>query len=106
MKILKYVLGAILCVAVVGTANADSAITRCGYLADLAEVIMTGRQQGVAAREFLEFPNNPFPELIEEIVLDAYGNYNRVSSQAAQDRVVREFSNDWYIMCLEVARGR
>ena len=103
MKTLKYVLGAILCVAVVGTANADDRITNCGYVADLATIIMEGRQTGTAAREFLEVPS-PISALVEEMVLRAYTEYDRVHSASAQQRIIQEFANEWYIICLTVTR--
>ena len=105
MKKLNYVLGAILCVAVVGTANADLSdrITNCGYVADLATLIMEGRQNGTAARHFLEIPS-PISPLVEEMVTQAYRDYPRHRTDALKDQVTKEFSNEWYVVCLQALR--
>lgn len=70
----------------------------CEQIQELAEVIMTARQDGAKLNDMMAASDN---RLAHEIVIDAYKEA-RYNTPQFKLKAVNEFSNKWVLGCYEM----
>lgn len=92
---MKYLFAAIAFTLVLATsAQAD----QCQDAGDLAEAVMTARQNGAPISQLMEIANGQ--EIIVKMVLMAYGE-PRYSTDQFQSRAIEDFRNLWEVGCYQ-----
>lgn len=75
----------------------------CRALSNMAEMVMTGRQQGMSVSEMLNSGHTdegPFAAVYQETVIAAYRR-PRYATASVQQREVESFRDDAYVACLD-----
>ena len=80
--------------ALAASAQAD----QCQDAGDLAEAVMTARQNGAPISQLMEIANGQ--EIIVQMVLMAYGE-PRYSTDEFQSRAIEDFRNLWEVGCYQ-----
>ena len=80
--------------ALATSAQAD----QCQDAGDLAEAVMTARQNGAPISQLMEIANGQ--EIIVKMVLMAYGE-PRYSTDQFQSRAIEDFRNLWEVGCYQ-----
>ena len=80
--------------ALATSAQAD----QCQDAGDLAEAVMTARQNGAPISQLMEIANGQ--EIIVKMVLMAYGE-PRYSTDEFQSRAIEDFRNLWEVGCYQ-----
>ena len=83
-----------LTLALATSAQAD----QCQDAGDLAEAVMTARQNGAPISQLMEIANGQ--EIIVKMVLMAYGE-PRYSTDQFQSRAIEDFRNLWEVGCYQ-----
>ena len=83
-----------LTLALATSAQAD----QCQDAGDLAEAVMTARQNGAPISQLMEIANGQ--EIIVKMVLMAYGE-PRYSTDEFQSRAIEDFRNLWEVGCYQ-----
>lgn len=83
-----------LTLALATSAQAD----QCQDAGDLAEAVMTARQNGAPISQLMEIANGQ--EIIVQMVLMAYGE-PRYSTDQFQSRAIEDFRNLWEVGCYQ-----
>jgi len=85
----------------------DEWLEKCGLLANMSEIIMTGRQEGVPMEKYIE-SSRDFSELYEinkKLVIDAY-EISRQSSKAMKKKTIEEYRDKTYLACLKFPKDK
>lgn len=99
----------ILIIFVAGNVTAKVASDVCKETYDIAEKVMIYRQAGVPMPMQMKFADelkglNPeTKQTVRDIVQEAYEE-PKYSTQAYQDKSVKEFSNSWYLKCYQATK--
>jgi hypothetical protein len=75
---------------------------KCDTFSDVAEYIMTNRQQGVSMRNTMKAVE--VIDWAEEVVIFAYES-PRYSTEDMQQRAIRDFTDEWYLRCVKILRN-
>jgi len=88
----------LICILALGLSVPALAEDKCKKVETLAEVVMDVRQRGAPASKMMELAeDNP---LVRTIVLDSFKT-STYSTESVRRKVIRDFSNKWYIWCIE-----
>lgn len=84
---------------------------QCGHIGGMAEQVMKWRQGNAAAQEIIDkvraadtIPEDSKP-LIRDMVRQAY-RMSRYDDRDNQQRLIREFENRYYLLCLSAVEFR
>lgn len=89
---------AIAAIALALTLATSAQADKCQDAGDLAESVMTARQNGTPISRLMEIANGQ--EVIVKMVLMAYGK-PRYSTDEFQSRAIEDFRNLWEIGCYQ-----
>lgn len=82
-------------------ANEESPLKKCTLVSELAETIMTARQNGVAMARMLEIADGN--TLTEGLVMEAY-DHPSYSTESVQQRTIRNFADRQMNACMKALR--
>lgn len=85
-------------IALALTLAASAQADQCQDAGDLAEAVMTARQNGAPISQLMEIANGQ--EIIVKMVLMAYGE-PRYSTDQFQSRAIEDFRNLWEVGCYQ-----
>lgn len=80
----------------------DDGVDYCEIIGSIAKNIMSVRQKGVSAMQLYEEMGgySEVSEITRDIIKEAY-SYSIYMGDEFQQRVVSDFSSEWFMACLE-----